>query len=101
MAENPAFTAVAVLLFSAAATWQWPVQNAAAAPAAPRARPFRMGFTAFPHDITAEPANQTRQFVRTNADLIAHHISKPYAMVETNDNAERIEFPKSKLVLNG
>ena len=33
-----------------------------------------MGFTAFPHDITAEAVNQTRQFVRTNADLIAHHI---------------------------
>src|SRR5262245_38311391 len=39
-----------------------------------RTRPFRMGFTAFPHDVTAEALNQTRQFVRTNADLIAHHI---------------------------
>lgn len=37
-------------------------------------RPFHMGFTAFPHDITAEAISQTRQFVRTNADLIAHHI---------------------------
>src|SRR5262245_55936413 len=37
-------------------------------------RPFRMGFTAFPHDVTAQAIDQTRQFVRTNADLIAHHI---------------------------
>jgi len=29
-----------------------------------------MGFTAFPHDITAEAVNQARQFARTNADLI-------------------------------
>jgi hypothetical protein len=33
-----------------------------------------MGFTAFPHDVTAQAIEQTRQFVRTNADLIAHHI---------------------------
>ncbi len=26
---------------------------------------------------------------------------KPYAMVETNDTADRTEFPKSKIVLNG
>jgi hypothetical protein len=26
---------------------------------------------------------------------------KPFAMVETNDTAERTEFPKSKIVLNG
>lgn len=39
-----------------------------------RSRPFRMGFTAFPHDITAAAVDETRQFVRTNADLIAHHI---------------------------
>ena len=37
-------------------------------------RPFRMGFTAFPPDVTAQAIEQTRQFVRTNADLIAHHI---------------------------
>src|SRR5436190_12135866 len=41
---------------------------------AQRARPFRMGFTAFPPDVTAQAIEQTRQFVRTNADLIAHHI---------------------------
>ena len=44
-----------------------------AAPAA-RSRPFRMGFTAFPHDITPEAVEETRRFVRANADLIAHHI---------------------------
>lgn len=30
--------------------------------------------TAFPHDITPDALSQTRQFVRTNADLVAHHI---------------------------
>jgi len=33
-----------------------------------------MGFTAFPHDISVEAVEQTREFVRANADLIAHHI---------------------------
>jgi hypothetical protein len=33
-----------------------------------------MGFTAFPHDISVEAVEQTREFLRTNADLIAHHI---------------------------
>src|SRR5687768_8834723 len=42
--------------------------------AEPAVRPFRMGFTAFLHDITAQAVEETRQFVRTNADLIAHHI---------------------------
>ena len=37
-------------------------------------RPFRMGFTAFAPGVTAEAVTQTREFVRTNADLIAHHI---------------------------
>jgi hypothetical protein len=45
-----------------------------AASAAPRSRPFRMGFTAFPHDITPEAVAETRRFVHANADLIAHHI---------------------------
>lgn len=39
-----------------------------------RSRPFRMGFTAFPHDFTPEAVEETRTFVRANADLIAHHI---------------------------
>ena len=44
------------------------------AAAAQRSRPFRMGFTAFPHDITLEAVAETRRFVQANADLIAHHI---------------------------
>ena len=49
-----------------------------------------MGFTAFPHDVTAEAINQTRQFVRTNADLIAHHIEGvPWAEALRNE-----PFPK-------
>lgn len=50
------------------------VVGAIAFAAEPASRPFRMGFTGFPHDVTAEAVNQTREFVRTNADLIAHHI---------------------------
>jgi hypothetical protein len=72
--KNPGFAIAAVLFLSAAESSNLPAQNAATAPSVPRSRPFRMGFTAFPHDITAEAVNQTRQFVRTNADLIAHHI---------------------------
>lgn len=33
-----------------------------------------MGFTAFPHDISAEAFLETRDFVRRNADIVAHHI---------------------------
>ena len=40
----------------------------------PAKRPFRMGFTAFPHDITEQAFLETREFVRRNADLVAHHI---------------------------
>jgi hypothetical protein len=72
--KNSRCSAVAVLILSAAASSELPAQNAAVTPASPPSRPFRMGFTAFPHDVTAEAVSQTRQFVRTNADLIAHHI---------------------------
>ncbi|HKS35993.1 MAG TPA: hypothetical protein VJW76_02305, partial [Verrucomicrobiae bacterium] len=72
--KNAGFIAVTVLVLGAAAGSKSAAQNAAAVPSVPSPRPFRMGFTAFPHDITAEAVNQTRQFVRTNADLIAHHI---------------------------
>src|SRR6185503_19493266 len=48
--------------------------SAAEKAASGRTRPFRMGFTAFPHDVTPAALVQTREFVRTNADLIAHHI---------------------------
>jgi hypothetical protein len=49
-------------------------QALAQVPRAWQFRSFRMGFTAFPHDITAEAVEETRRFVRDNADLIAHHI---------------------------
>jgi len=65
-AQSLGGTAALVLLCCVAA---W-----AQSPAAGPSRPFRMGFTAFPHDITAEAVEQTRRFVRDNADLIAHHI---------------------------
>ena len=69
---NPAF--LVLLLIAAPASGQLQAQNPAPPASKPQSRPFHMGFTAFPHDITAEAINQTRQFVRTNADLIAHHI---------------------------
>lgn len=49
-------------------------QDSASVPPLAQSRPFRMGFTAFPHDFTVEAVTQTRQFVADNADLIAHHI---------------------------
>jgi hypothetical protein len=42
--------------------------------AEPEKRTFRMGFTGFPHDFTLEAVADARQFVRQNADIIAHHI---------------------------
>lgn len=53
-------------------------------------RAFRMGFTAFPFDVTASAVDETREFVRTNADLIAHHIEGvPWAEALRNE-----PFPK-------
>ena len=66
------FAVVAAVFLSATGSPSL-AQEIAATPVS-RPRPFRMGFTAFPHDVTAEALKQTRQFVRTNADLIAHHI---------------------------
>ncbi len=40
----------------------------------PATRPFYMGFTGFPHDDTAAALLETREFVRANADIVAHHI---------------------------
>jgi hypothetical protein len=55
-----------------------------------KTRPFRMGFTAFPPDTTIEAVNGTREFVRTNADLIAHHIEGvPWA-----EALRDVPFPK-------
>ncbi len=53
-------------------------------------RPFHMGFTAFPPDVTPQAIEYTREFVRTNADLIAHHIEGvPWAEALRNE-----PFPK-------
>jgi hypothetical protein len=49
-----------------------PATSAGAEPGASRA--FRMGFTGFPHDFTAEAINESREFCRANGDIIAHHI---------------------------
>jgi len=65
-------------------------QDPVASPLVGQSRPFRMGFTAFPYDITVEAVEETRRFVRDNADLIAHHIEGvPWA--EALQNAP---FPK-------
>lgn len=63
---------VVILFLSTTAGSRCAAQDVAAASSSPR--PFRMGFTAFVPDATAEAVTQTRQFVHTNADLIAHHI---------------------------
>jgi len=70
----PVFTAAVMLFLGAAFLPRLLAADAAAPAPSAKVRPFRMGFTAFPHDITAEAVNQARQFVRTNADLITHHI---------------------------
>ena len=36
-------------------------------------RAFRMGFTAFPHDISIEGVTAVKDFVRENGDIIALH----------------------------
>jgi hypothetical protein len=65
---------VLMLLAGTAACSRLQARDSASAPAAQSSRHFRMGFTAFPYDISIEAVEQTRQFVRDNADLIAHHI---------------------------
>ncbi len=82
--SNPVFAAGVVLFL--AASLELPLTGGDVAPSEARTRPFRMGFTAFPHDVTAEAINQTRRFVRTNADLIAHHIEGvPWAEALRNE----------------
>ena len=81
---------VLVFLWSAAACSQLPAQSSAVVPAVGQSRPFRMGFTAFPHDITIDAVEQTRKFVHENADLIAHHIEGvPWA-----EALRDVPFPK-------
>ena len=72
--RNRGLAAVAVFFWGAALCAGAGDQDVIAAPEPGKSRPFRMGFTAFPHDFTLEAVEQTRQFVRDNADLIAHHI---------------------------
>lgn len=56
----------------------------------PNHRRFRMGITAFPHDMTAEAALATQQFAHQNADIIAHHIEGvPWAAMHRGE-----AFPK-------
>ncbi|MCW5556931.1 MAG: hypothetical protein KIT22_03690 [Verrucomicrobiae bacterium] len=72
--NNAGFTAAVVILLGVAPQSEGMAADPVAPPLAVKTRPFRMGFTAFPPDITATAVHQTREFVRTNADLIAHHI---------------------------
>ncbi len=71
---NCRLASVVVLLWGAAMCSPVRAQNGTGVPQVGQSRPFRMGLTAFPHDFTLEAVEQTRQFVRDNADLIAHHI---------------------------
>jgi len=47
--------------------------------------------------LTSETAESAFKWMQESFDSF----EKPYAMVETNDTAERTEFPKSKIILNG
>src|SRR6185503_16831155 len=44
-----------------------------------------------------DPPDTAFKWLKENFDSF----EKPYAMVETNEAAERLEFPKSKIVING
>lgn len=56
-------------------------------------RTFRMGFTGFPYDLTAEAVAASRQFVRAHGDIIAHHIEGvPWA-----ETLRGLPFPKAML----
>ena len=53
---------------------------------AEESRPFRMGFTPFPYDITPEAVADTRTFLRENADIIAFHMeSVPWTEALTGE----------------
>jgi len=47
--------------------------SATSVEAAAKKRAFRMGFTAFPHDISIEGVTAVKDFVRENGDIIAVH----------------------------
>ncbi|MFQ5527614.1 MAG: hypothetical protein ACE5GX_15300 [Thermoanaerobaculia bacterium] len=48
--------------------------GAAAADAAPKTRPFYMGFSPFPYDVTTEAVEWTYDRVSEHGDLFAHHL---------------------------
>lgn len=56
-------------------------------------RAFRMGFTGFVYDFTPEAIAASRQFVRENGDILAHHIEGvPWA-----EALQGAPFPKALL----
>lgn len=56
-------------------------------------RTFRMGFTGFVYDFAPEAVNASRQFVRENGDILAHHIEGvPWGQVVNGQT-----FPKALL----
>jgi hypothetical protein len=55
-----------------------------------------VGISFYPF-LTGESVDGAFKWMQENFDSS----DKPYAMVETNDTAERTEFPKSKIVLSG
>jgi len=74
-------------------------------------RPFYMGFTAFPFDITIEAVTSTRQFVREHGDLICHHVEgvpwtealrdelTPATMQRLRGDKKAMAFPGAKVYL--
>jgi hypothetical protein len=59
----------------------------------PVSRPFRMGFTGFIYDLTPEAVASSRDFVRENGDILAHHIEGVPWMQALNGQP----FPKALL----
>ncbi|MEW6238842.1 MAG: glycosyl hydrolase 53 family protein [Candidatus Omnitrophota bacterium] len=50
-------------------------------------RPFYMGFTPFPYDISQEAVDDAYRFVRENGDIIAHHLDSGVPWTESLDGA--------------
>ncbi|MBN1507539.1 MAG: hypothetical protein JW955_11875 [Sedimentisphaerales bacterium] len=71
MVRKSALAAAVLVVLHSHGLWG---QSSTAAQVAQQPRPFCTGFTAFPYDLSMEAVEQTRRFVRDNADLIAHHI---------------------------
>jgi len=91
--NNPGVPAVAVLLLLLGPATGSGLLAQNAVTGAGQSRCFRMGFTGFPYDVSIEAVEQTRRFVRDNADLIAHHIEGvPWA-----EALQDAPFPKEVL----